>query len=195
MPRRRPGNARSWPGTILAFAIAVASVGFLIPSSHVRSRTAVYPVEAKELWTAVSSFADQSGWRDGVDRVFALPDRDGHPTWRETGRDGTREFEVVTETPPRHMVLSFSGDELHGTWTFQIGEEEGGARLTLTEAGSVPGVAARVLAYAVDGRGDVLDAFLEDLGGRFGASVEIGVIGGSSDAGAAPDLGRFFGLD
>lgn len=196
MPRRRPGNARSWPVTILAFAVAVASVGFLIPSSHVRSRTAVYSVDAKELWTAISSFDEQSGWRDGVDRVFALPDRNGHATWRETGAEGTREFEVVSETPPRHMVLGFTSDELHGTWTFQVNEEDsGGARLTLTETGSVPGLPGRLLAYTLDLRGDALDAYLQDLGGRFGGVVEIEVIGTAADAGAAPDLGRLFGLD
>jgi hypothetical protein len=197
MVRRQSSPLGSWLSTLGAVAVLAAAVGFLVPKQTSVDRSAYFARSEKELWGAISGFAEQATWRSGVNRVFALPDRDGHPCWREIGENGALEYSVIGFTPPHHMMLQFStpGGSFRGSWTFKIEREEAGSRLTIAETGELDGVLRRILYLTVLDRSTEIDRYLIELGANFGeTTVPEGQTPARRSSGGAPDLGTALGL-
>jgi uncharacterized protein YndB with AHSA1/START domain len=161
------------PLAALALVLVVLGVGALLPSSYEVAESAAYRQSPAAVWAVVSDLAALPAWDPLVHGIERLPDRDGHPVWRERTGDGTVTYEVVQSLPPRRLVLAVLGSDapFRGTWTFDLAPgppAEGGTRLTLTAHGRIGSPFFRFLLRFVYGSDRALDIYLTALGRRLG---------------------------
>jgi len=161
------------PVAAAALILLVAIVGMLLPDTYAVVESAQYRQPPSAVWAVVSDLAFLSAWDPLVQRMERLPDRGGHPVWREHNGDGAIAYEVVEEVPPRRLVLSVLADDapFRGTWTFDLAPGppgEGGSRLTLSARGRVGNPFFRFLLRFVYGSDRALDVYLTALGRRLG---------------------------
>src|SRR5262245_17095438 len=151
----------------------VALIGLLIPKQHRASSSARFKATAEQIWAAISDFESMPSWRPGL-KVERLPDRNGHPVWLETSKQGKMPLELVEVVAPRRMVGRIADPNLPfgGTWTYEIEPADGGARLTITEDGEIYNPIFRTMARFVFGYHATLEGYLRALGRKFGEQVE-----------------------
>lgn len=157
-------------GLLIALIGLAALVGLMLPAAHVASRTVRVERAAADVWRALTDRASQPGWRRDLRRLEALPDVDGAPSFREHSRHGVITFVVDQSTPPGPgrsglLVTRIADDTLPfgGRWIYQIDDDSGGARVTITEDGIVKNPVFRFMSRFVFGHTATLDAFLRDL--------------------------------
>ncbi len=161
---------------VIVAAAAVAIIGALLPVRHRATRRAHYKVAPDALYAVLAGPPD---WRTGVESYGVLPDRDGRKRWWE--EDSHRQkvtFELVEARPGARMQTRIADRSLPfgGTWTFEIvPAADGGSELRITEDGEVYNVIFRFMARFVLGYYGSIEAYLKDLGAKFGQPVEIGV--------------------
>ena len=155
---------------LLAAIGAIVATGYLLPVRHRATRAASYRQSPDELRAIVADFAGQPAWRQGVTKVESLSSNSGNPTYRETSKNGVVTYEVI-ESGPRRIVTRIADKSLPfgGTWTYQIEDHEGGARLRITEDGEVYNPIFRALSRFVFGHTATIDAYLRSLDGKLGA--------------------------
>lgn len=160
-------------GVVVLVVLAVVVVGMLLPKNHVASATARYRATPEQLWSAIYNVRALPTWRPGLTKVDILPDRNGHLTWRETGKDGTVTYEAIESEPPHRLVGKIADEKLPygGTWTYEIAPEEGGTRLTITERGEIYNPVFRFMARFVFGYTSTMESVLRALGRKHGEEV------------------------
>ena len=171
----------SWVVAGGAMLLLLAGIGFLLPAGQMVRRSAVLDRPPTEVWAVVSDVEAHGTWRRDVDRVFALPDRNGHVAWRAVSERGETTFEVVSDTP-RRLVLAVSDEDawFRGTLTWELHENgvggADGTRVELVESGEVSNVLMRFATRTFLDRGAGLEELLQDLAGAVGedpASLEV----------------------
>jgi uncharacterized protein YndB with AHSA1/START domain len=161
------------PLAAAALVLLVGTVGALLPGTYAVTESARYRQPPPAVWAAVSNLAALPSWDPLVQRMDRLPDRDGHPVWREHNGDGTVTYEVTEAVPPRRLVLAVLANDapFRGTWTFDLTPGppgEGGSRLTLSARGRIGNPFFRFLVRFVYGSDRALDVYLTALGRRLG---------------------------
>jgi hypothetical protein len=164
------------PIAALALVLLAGLVGALLPSRHRVTESAHYRQEPAAVWAVLSDFAALPAWDPLVQRMERLPDRGGHPVWREHNGDGSATYEIAESIPPRRQVLAVLANDapFRGTWTFDLAPgppPEGGSRLALTARGEVGNPFFRFLLRFVYGSDRALDVYLTALGRRLGREV------------------------
>lgn len=162
--------------SVAAFVVAFAVmylVGMAQPERHVASRHADYRQPPERVWATITDWERSPAWRKGVSSVERLPDRDGHPAWKEVAGGSPMVFVVTEEIPPVHLVttLADSSAGFGGSWTYALSPAASGTRLTVTERGFVRNPLFRFLMRHVFGTHSTIDAYLTGLGTHFGESV------------------------
>jgi len=132
--------------------------------------SASYRQPPEAVWHAIVSYEEFPDWRSGVDRVEARTFEGGTSGWIEHGTTGPMPFAVDESVPPRRLVLRIASDDLPfgGTWTYELAPEGGGTRLMITEDGTVSNLFFRFMSRFVFGHTATMQAYLVDLGARFG---------------------------
>ncbi len=172
-------NRRTRRGILLVmglpvFALALMfGVGAFLPAAHVVASRAFYPVPPDTVWALVSDFEHAAAWRPDLKRVERLPDRDGHPVWLEVGPTGELPYEVTAMDPPRRMTTRIAAPDLpfSGSWDYEVVPAPGGARLTITERGTIHNGLFRFLARFLFHYHSTLDGYLKALGTRLDTPV------------------------
>jgi uncharacterized membrane protein len=159
---------------LVLLAAGVAVYGATLPVKHRAASTARFRQPRDALWEVVSDLEGQAAWREGVERVERLPDRDGRPAWLvHAGRHGMPL--VVTEWDPPHRMRTETPPDADlpfaGSWTWQVSEADGGASVTLVEEGEIPNPLLRGTIALFLGYHGTMDDVLEQLGRRFGEEV------------------------
>lgn len=158
---------------VAALVVLVAIVGAFRPETHTASYTATIAAAPDTLWAAIADFERQAEWVPEVTGVERLPDRYGHPSYREHfGR-----FEattVITQSdPPRLLVKEIlPGGPFHGSWTWELAPEGEGTRLTITERGTVPNPLFRGMMVFHDETKSARE-YAAALARRIGANLEV----------------------
>lgn len=138
-------------------------VGALLPAEHVATVSVLVPEPLDTVWTRVTTPTDYREWRKGLERVDVAP---GAPLrWTEVSRFGEVPF-VVEEMQPRARFVTRIADEklpFGGTWTWELAEEGGGTRVTLTERGVVRPPLFRFLSRFVFGHDATMKQVLDGL--------------------------------
>jgi hypothetical protein len=156
----------------------VAAIGALLPVRHHATRRARFRASPDALYAVLAGPPD---WRTGVRSFGVLPEADGRRRWWE--EDSYRHkvtYELVEALPGRRLQVRIAqtGLPFGGAWIFDIAPAgpdgpSGGAQLRVSEDGEIHNLIFRFLARFVFGYYGSIDAFLRDLGAKFGQAVEI----------------------
>ena len=154
-----------------ALALLLAAAGSLLPVAH----TAQVGIELRQppaaIFQAITDVASYPSWRSGVDsiRVVTTAPR---LRWRESGAQGTIEFEQVAATPDRTVTARIQGAReqgFGGSWTWElVPRPAGGTTLTITERGEVYNPLFRLLSRLIFSPYTSLEQYARDLAARFG---------------------------
>jgi uncharacterized protein YndB with AHSA1/START domain len=153
--------------------VVMLVIGALLPRRHVASRAAVIHQPANRLFAALEDFTDQPSWRTGVQRIEPLPPNAGLVRYREVSRHGAITYVVRESIPAQKLVTEIADQNLpyDGSWTFELTPEGEGTRVRITERGEVKNAVFRVLARFVFGYTTTIEAYLRDLGRKFGENA------------------------
>ena len=157
-------------GGLLLLVGIVALIGSRLPKSHVASRSIYLRKSPREVYAVVRDFGSAPKWRSDVKQmeVEALP---GRPVYfREVGKNGTVNYELVEDVPAQRMVTRIRDTDLgySGQWTYFFVAENGGTRVTIREDGEVSNVIFRFMSRYVFGQTATIDSYLTSLAKRFG---------------------------
>lgn len=159
-------------GAVIAAVGTLAALGLAQPAEHEVTRTIVIARPPAEVWHALADSAAQLAWRDDLRALERLPDRDGHPVWREVSRDGDAlPLEVIEAVPPVRLVRRIADSTLPfaGEWRFRLAYGAGGTELTVTEAARIPNPLLRAIMRYGIGYETSLERFLQRLAAHLGA--------------------------
>ncbi len=160
-------------GIVLLLGVA-GLLGVMTPRRHHAASTVVIAAPRDSVWAVIADFEHSPAWRRDVTAVKRLPDRDGHPVWEQRAPDGAWAVVLTTIEPPSRLVATVADTSqgFGGTWTWTLAAEGTATRVTVAEDGFVDHPMFRFLARYVFGLRTAQRAWLEDLGKRFGQSVD-----------------------
>jgi uncharacterized protein YndB with AHSA1/START domain len=151
-------------------AFAVIGIGALLPVQHHSVRERIVGASPAAVFNLITDVARYPSWRSGVEHAEVLPSADGRLAFRETGRDGTIPYVVVSSEPDRRLVTQIAGRNLPfgGRWTFELTPIGGGTRLRITEDGEVYNPLYRFVSRFIIGQTAAIDRYLADVDKRLG---------------------------
>lgn len=130
-----------------------------------------HPLE--DVWAAVLDLGAHPTWRSDLVAMERQPDVRGHEVWREVPRSGPPvTFETAETLKDRRLVRCVvdQGAPYGGCVTIEIIRRDDGAIVTIAEKLKVHSAWFRYT-NTVAGRRERLDAFLTDLGRKFGEAT------------------------
>lgn len=162
--------------TVVGLVALVGLAGSLLPRHHVAARSAHFHASPDSLWQTLTDFARLPTWAPEVMKVERLPDRNGHPVWRQTGARWSAPMEVVELQPTHRFTVRIVDPKLPfgGAWTYEIAAAPGGTAVTITENGDIRNPVMRFLSRFVFGQTSTLDGVLRALGKKHGETVTPG---------------------
>lgn len=162
-------------GSIAGLIAVVYIVGSLLPEGHIATRTAKFNQSPQAIWDAITDFEGTVEWNTYFQSVERLPDKDGHEAWLVHGSQGDLPMAVVEFDTTRKLVTEIIEDGMPfgGKWTYKLAEQDGGTTLKITEDGKIYNPIFRFLARFIFGYHSTMEAYLKDLGKKFGEDVEI----------------------
>ena len=131
---------------ILSALIAVVvGLGFLLPKTHIATRTVVVNAAPSRVWSAIKTV-------------------EAYPRWR--GHAMT--MEVIEEVKERRLVTRIADAHLPfgGTWTYELVPMGAGTQVTIIEDGVIRNPIFRCMARYVIGYHATMDEYLERLTAR-----------------------------
>src|SRR2546429_97944 len=128
------------------------------------------------IWKAVTDIDAMPMWRQGLQSVKPLPDKNGLPSWVETSASGTIPFETVVSQPPSRLIVRIADSKLPfgGTWTYEITPAAAGCSLRIREDGEIYNPVFRFLSRFVFGYSGTMDTYLRSLEKKFGEQAQAG---------------------
>ena len=156
-------------GLILLVGI-VALIGSRLPKAHVASRSILLRQSPQEVYAVVRDFGSAPQWRSDVKQMEVEAPQGGPVYFREVGKNGTVNYELVEDVPAQRMVTRIRDTDLgySGQWTYLFAPENGGTRVTIREDGEVSNVLFRFMSRYVFGHTATMDSYLTSLAKRFG---------------------------
>lgn len=155
---------------LLLLAGIIAVIGSTLPKAHVASRSILLHRTPQAVYTVVRDFDSAPKWRSDVKRI-EVDAQPGKPVYfREDGKNGTINYELVEDVPPQRMVTRIRDTDLgfSGQWTYSFAPENGGTRVTIREDGEVSNVIFRFMSRYVFGQTATIDSYLTSLAKHFG---------------------------
>jgi hypothetical protein len=148
----------------------VALIGSRLPREHVASRSILLHRSPQDVYAVVRDFGSAPKWRSDVKQMEVDAKQGGPVYFREVGKNGTVNYELVEDVPAQRMVTRIRDTDLgySGQWTYTFAPENGGTRVTIAEDGEVSNVLFRFMSRYVFGQTATIDAYLTSLARRFG---------------------------
>jgi Polyketide cyclase / dehydrase and lipid transport len=159
-------------GVIAGLALlagVVALVGSRLPIAHVASRSILLRQSPQNVYAVIRDFGSVPTWRSDVTRM-EVEEQGGRLYFREVGKHGTVNYELVEDRPAERMVTRIRDTDLgySGQWTYMFAAENGGTRMTIREDGEVSNVLFRFMSRYIFGHTATIDSYLSSLAKRFG---------------------------
>jgi uncharacterized protein YndB with AHSA1/START domain len=160
---------------LVAFLIAVAFAGAMLPKEHTVTRSIELKQPPKEVWATVTDHVNEPKWRTDVERIDILEPRNGHQLVEEKYKNGeSMKIETIESEPPKRLVRDVVDNPIFsGRWTYDLAPTPTGTRVTITEHGSVPNPVFRLVSRFIIGHSTAIDKFLTALAGKFGEKAEV----------------------
>jgi Polyketide cyclase / dehydrase and lipid transport len=157
-------------GGLILLAGIVALIGSRLPKSHVASRSILLRQSPQNVYAVVRDFGSAPKWRSDVKQLEVEAPQSGPVYFREVGKNGTVNYELVEDVPAQRMVTRIRDTDLgySGQWTYLFATENGGTRVTIREDGEVSNVLFRFMSRYVFGHTATIDSYLTSLAKRFG---------------------------
>ena len=155
---------------LLAVAAGViALLGSRLPEKHVASQSILLHGSPQDIYAVVRDFGSAPTWRSDVERI-EVTSAGGPVRFREVGKNGTVNYELVEDIPAQKLVTRILDTDLgySGQWTYTFTEENGGTKLTIREDGEVSNVLFRFMSRYVFGHTATIDSYLTSLAKRLG---------------------------
>jgi len=148
----------------------VALMGSRLPKAHVASRSILLRQSPQDVYAVVRDFDSAPRWRSDVKHIEVETRQGGPVYFREEGKHGTVNYELVEDVPAQRMVTRIRDTDLgySGQWTYLFAAENGGTRVTIREDGEVSNVVFRFMSHYVFGQTATIDSYLNSLAKRFG---------------------------
>jgi hypothetical protein len=155
---------------LLVLAGIIALIGSRLPKAHVASRSLLLHRSPQDVYAVVRDFGSAPKWRSDVKRIDVDAQHDGPVYFREEGKNGTINYELVEDVPAQRMVTRIRDTDLgfSGQWTYLFTPEDGGTRVTIREDGEVSNVIFRFMSRYVFGQTATIDSYLSSLAKHFG---------------------------
>jgi hypothetical protein len=157
-------------GLLVIFGV-MALIGSMLPKGHVASRSILLHHTPQDVYSLVRDFGSAPRWRADVKRIEV----ETPVYFREEGKHGTVNYELVEDVPAQRMVTRIRDTDLgySGQWTYSFTPENGGTRVTIREDGEVSNVLFRFMSRYVFGQTSTIDAYLTSLAKNFGEEAAI----------------------
>lgn len=155
---------------VAVLAGIVALIGSRLPKSHIASRSILLHRSPQDVYAVVRDFDSAPKWRSDVKQI-EVDSRAGGPVYfREVGKHGTVNYELMEDVPGQRMVTRIRDTDLgySGQWTYMFAPENGGTRVTIREDGEVSNVLFRFMSHYVFGQTSTIDSYLTSLARHFG---------------------------
>jgi len=151
---------------VVLLAGIVALIGSRLPKSHVASRSILLRRTPHDVYAVARDFGSAPKWRSDVKRIEV----ESPVYFREEGKHGTVNYELIEDVPDRRMVTRIRDTDLgySGQWTYLFAPEDGGTRVTIREDGEVSNVIFRFMSRYVFGQTSTIDSYLTSLARHFG---------------------------
>ncbi len=159
---------------IIVMIGVVALIGSRLPVAHVASRSVLINAPADVVFSAMTDFASAPTWRSGVKSMVVTTDSsDGHQRVLEDSKNGKITMEVEEMVPPTRFVTRIVDEGLPygGAWAHALEPQGNATKVTITEHGEVYNPIFRFVSKYIIGHNGTMDAYLTDLGRKFGATV------------------------
>src|SRR5215212_3686470 len=155
---------------LLVLVGIIALIGSRLPKSHVASRSILLRRSPQDVYAVVRDFGSAPNWRADVKRMEVDAQQGGQVYFREEGKNGAINYELVEDVPAQRMVTRIRDTDLGfgGQWTYLFTEENGGTRVTIREDGEVSNVIFRFMSRYVFGQTATIDGYLTSLAKHFG---------------------------
>ena len=156
-------------GVLVIFGV-MALIGSMLPKAHVASRSILLHRTPQDVYAVVRDFGSAPKWRSDVKRI-EVDTQPGQPVYfREEGKNGTINYELVEDVPSQRMVTRIRDTDLgfSGQWTYLLAPENGGTRVTIREDGEVSNVIFRFMSHYIFGQTSTIDTYLTSLAKHFG---------------------------
>ena len=125
---------------VVLAGLAIYLIGRAQPERHSASIAFTLPKPRALVWAALTDYAAMPQWWPAVKTVrFETRPNGDVITWNTDKRGQQIGFRSTEEKAPARLVREIVGDDLPfgGMWTYELTEEGGATRLTLTEDGFV----------------------------------------------------------
>ncbi|MCC6317320.1 MAG: SRPBCC family protein [Gemmatimonadaceae bacterium] len=159
----------------LVLAVALVTVwGSRLPREHVASRVLHLAQPRDSVWSVLTDYAGQASWRTDISAVRrqegASPE-----VWVETGSNGEMPLATTVSEPPSRLIRTIADSTLPfgGSWTYELAVENGGTRLTITEAGEVYHPIFRFVSHYFMSPAGTIEVVMKALAARFGEPPRI----------------------
>ena len=152
-------------GVLVIFGV-MALIGSMLPKAHVASRSILLHRTPQDVYEVVRDFGSAPKWRADVKRIEV----ETPVYFREEGKHGTVNYELVEDVPAQRMVTRIRDTDLgySGQWTYSFTPENGGTRMTIREDGEVSNVLFRFMSRYIFGQTSTIDSYLTSLARHFG---------------------------
>lgn len=153
-------------GGVLLLAGVMALIGSMLPKAHVASRSIVLHRSPQDVYAVVRDFGSAPKWRADVKQMEV----ETQVYFREVGKHGTVNYELVEDVPAQRMVTRIRDTDLgySGQWTYSFTPENAGTRVTIREDGEVSNVLFRFMSRYIFGQTSTIDSYLTSLAKHFG---------------------------
>ena len=157
-------------GGLVLLVGVVALIGSTLPKAHVASRSILLHRTPRDVYAVVRDFPSAPKWRSDVKQMEVEQSNGGPVYFREVGKHGTTNYELVDDVPAERMVTRIRDTDLgySGQWTYTFAPENGGTRVTIREDGEVSNVIFRFMSRYVFGQTATIDSYLTSLAKHFG---------------------------
>lgn len=142
----------------------IALLGSRLPEKHVASKSILLRQSPQDVYAVVRDFGSATTWRSDVERI-EITSAGGPVRFREVGKNGTVNYELVEDIPGQKMLTRILDTDLgySGQWTYTFAAENGGTRVTIREDGEVSNVLFRFMSRYVFGHTATIDSYLTSL--------------------------------
>lgn len=158
-------------GIVVGVLAAIFVAGCFLPRSHQVTRSRALKQTPTVVWQAIIDYANMPTWHPEVIQVERMPDKNGHPVWKETDRRSyVLLLETTEATAPTRLVRTIADEDgpFTGRWEFALTALEAGSRLSITEVGEIANPFFRVMFRLYMKPEYHLELYLQAVAKKFG---------------------------